>query len=95
MSHETSPPEGGNHIVVRYFAGAGAAAGTGQESLPLPDGEPTVAAVLAMVSARHGERLDRVLRGCSFLLDGVAVRDRNTPITAGSELDVLPPFAGG
>jgi molybdopterin converting factor small subunit len=36
-----------------------------------------------------------VLTACSFLLDGVAVRDKANPLPDGSEVDVLPPFAGG
>lgn len=79
---------------MRYFAGARAAAGVPDERVELA-GAPTVAHVLAEIGARHGGRLDRVLAACSFLLDGVAVRDRATPVPAGAELDVLPPFAGG
>ncbi|MEV0680949.1 MoaD/ThiS family protein [Actinosynnema sp. NPDC050436] len=81
-------------MTVRYFAGARAAAGVPDESVELP-GTPTVAQVLDAVRARHGEALGRVLAACSFLLDGVAVRDRDTAVAAGAELDVLPPFAGG
>lgn len=32
---------------------------------------------------------------CSFLLDEVACVDAQAEITAGSRVDVLPPFAGG
>ncbi|NUT99045.1 MAG: MoaD/ThiS family protein [Saccharothrix sp.] len=81
-------------LTVRYFAGARAAAGVPDESVALPGGA-TVAAALAAVEAKHGERLGRVLTACSFLLDGVAVRDRSTPVPPGALLDVLPPFAGG
>ncbi|XVV04367.1 MoaD/ThiS family protein [Actinosynnema sp. CA-248983] len=81
-------------LTVRYFAGARAAAGTQDENLALPPGA-TVATALAAVEAAHGEKLARVLQACSFLLDGVAVRDRATPVPAGAQLDVLPPFAGG
>ncbi|MBB5956538.1 molybdopterin converting factor small subunit [Saccharothrix tamanrassetensis] len=81
-------------LTVRYFAGARAAAGVPDESLELP-GAVTVARVLDAVRSRHGDGLGRVLAACSFLLDGVAVRDRDTPVSSGSRLDVLPPFAGG
>ncbi|WP_433267844.1 MoaD/ThiS family protein [Actinosynnema sp. CS-041913] len=81
-------------LTVRYFAGARAAAGVPEESFELPGG-PTVAQALDAVRARHGDGLERVLAACSFLLDGVAVRDRGTPVPSGSRLDVLPPFAGG
>ena len=81
-------------VHVRYFAGAKAAAGVPQESVSLPDGA-TVSDVLAALVTRHGERLERVLATSSFLVDGVAVRDRELPLVAGVELDILPPFAGG
>ena len=41
------------------------------------------------------EGLAKVLPACSFLLNGVALRDRSIEVGAGDELDVLPPFAGG
>ena len=81
-------------LTVRYFAGARAAAGVPDENFEFP-GEPTVADVLALVHQRHGVRLARVLAAASFLLDGVAVRDRGIAVRPGSRLDVLPPFAGG
>ncbi|GAA1263026.1 MoaD/ThiS family protein [Saccharothrix xinjiangensis] len=82
-------------LTVRYFAGARAAVGVADESFELPDEAPTVASVLAAVRDRHGDRVKRVLPACSFLLDGVAVRDPDTTVWSGSQLDVLPPFAGG
>ena len=81
-------------VTVRYFAGARAAAGIPDERVPLPEGG-TVADVLALVTARHGTALSRVLEGSSLLLDEVAVRDRSLRAPAGATLDVLPPFAGG
>jgi molybdopterin converting factor small subunit len=81
-------------VTVRYFAGARAAAGVQDESVELP-GEPTVADALSAVRDRHGAALARVLTASSFLLDGVAVRDRSAPVPPGALLDVLPPFAGG
>ncbi|WP_243753912.1 MoaD/ThiS family protein [Labedaea rhizosphaerae] len=79
---------------MRYFAGARAAAGTAEESVQLPVGSTVHDAVAAM-RARHGEGLSRVLAASSFLVDGVAVRDRSVVLSDGSGLDVLPPFAGG
>ena len=81
-------------LTIRYFAGAKAAAGVGDEQLTVPP-ESTVDDVLRLVRDRHGDRLARVLTAASLLLDGVAVRDTNIPVGAGVELDVLPPFAGG
>ena len=43
----------------------------------------------------HGERLERVLTACSFLVDGTSARDRALALSPGSVVDVLPPFAGG
>jgi hypothetical protein len=36
-----------------------------------------------------------VLQKCSYLCDGVAVRDRSASLRPHQTLDVLPPFAGG
>lgn len=85
---------GGGRVVVRYFAGARAAAGVAEELVELaPAG--SVADALAAVSARRGPALGRVLPSCSFLLNGIAVHDHEMAVPDGSELDVLPPFAGG
>ena len=81
-------------VVVRYFAGARAAAGVAEERVELPSDRSSVADALAAVRARRSG-LDRVLPSCSFLLDGVAVHDHATAVPDGGELDVLPPFAGG
>ena len=43
----------------------------------------------------HGERLERVLTACSFLVDGTSTRDRTLVLAPGAVVDVLPPFAGG
>ncbi|HUQ60362.1 MoaD/ThiS family protein [Lentzea sp.] len=82
-------------VQVRYFAGARAAAGVAEEDLLLDTAEPTVALVVSTIADRHGDRLGKVLAASSFLLDGVAVRDTSVRVPAGSQLDVLPPFAGG
>lgn len=85
-------------VLVRYFAGARAAAGTGEERVLVPrptGGEVTAEAVITAALALHDEQLARVVPACSFLLDGVAVRDRGVLVADGAELDVLPPFAGG
>lgn len=82
-------------LTIRYFAGARAAAGTESESVPIVAGADTVDDVVRELGRRHGPALEKVLGACSFLLDEVAVRSRDTPATPGSTLDVLPPFAGG
>ncbi|WP_304113145.1 MoaD/ThiS family protein [Mycolicibacterium bacteremicum] len=80
-------------ILVRYFAAARAAAGTETETLRFPTGT-TVHTVVDELAGR-GPELAKVLARCSYLLDGVAVRDKNVVLETRETLDVLPPFAGG
>jgi molybdopterin converting factor small subunit len=80
-------------LTVRYFAAAQAAAGAESETLKLPSG--TTVAELVKTLAGHGDGLSAVLARCSFLCDGVAVRDETRALHAGNTIDVLPPFAGG
>lgn len=80
-------------VTLRYFAAASAAAAREQELLPICSGS-TVGEVVEMLSARNAE-LATVLQRCSYLCDGVAVRDLGTVLKSGQTLDVLPPFAGG
>lgn len=82
------------NVRVRYFAGAKGAAGLQEETVSLPD-DATVRDLVSELGTRHGEKLTRVLTACSFLLDGVAVRDLSARMPADSGVDVLPPFAGG
>jgi sulfur-carrier protein len=81
-------------IAVRYFAAARAAAGVEEEKVQLPSGA-TVSDAVAELRRLHPEGLPKILDAVSYLLDGVAVRDRTRVLTDGAELDVLPPFAGG
>lgn len=78
-------------VTVRYFAAAAEAAGTTEGSYP---GE-TLGALLDALVERHGTRLGAVVARCSVLVDGVRTDDRDAPLTSGSVVDVLPPFAGG
>ena len=80
-------------ITVRYFAAARAAAGSDSEELTVRPGA-TVAELVDGLGGRSQE-LARVLVRCSFLCDGVAVRDQAHLLRAGNTIDVLPPFAGG
>jgi molybdopterin synthase sulfur carrier subunit len=72
--------------LIRYFAGARAAAGVSEEKLP-------IATVADLVDQRP--ELGRVLTACSFLVDGVAWHDRSATLPSDAIVDVLPPFAGG
>lgn len=83
----------GQTITVRYFAAARAASGSDSEQLSLRSGA-TVAELVDGLGDRSQE-LARVLSRCSYLCDGVAVRDKAQPLRAGNTIDVLPPFAGG
>jgi sulfur-carrier protein len=78
-------------VTVRYFAGARAAAGVPEESVP----GGTLDELVAALVARRGVRLGMVLGMASFLVDGVAWRDRDRPLPDPAVVDVLPPFAGG
>lgn len=78
-------------VTVRYFAGARAAAGVETEARDAGSLDELVGQIVA----DHGERLERVLTACSFLVDGAQPRDRAAPLPAGAVVDVLPPFAGG
>jgi molybdopterin converting factor small subunit len=80
-------------VSIRYFAAARAAAGVEDETLGLAAGT-TVADLVDQLSGR-GPELATVLARCSFLCDGIAVRDRNAPLRSRQTVDVLPPFAGG
>lgn len=80
-------------VTIRYFAAARAAAGTAEEIVTLPLGV-TVAGALKYLGAQHPD-LIRVLERCSYLRDGIAVRDLEFELDSGQTLDVLPPFAGG
>ncbi|WP_205874651.1 MoaD/ThiS family protein [Mycobacterium camsae] len=84
---------GGVEVTVRYFAAARAAAGIESETLLLPTGA-TVAALVQEL-ANRGTHLATVLSRCSYLRDGIAVRDEASALSAGDTVDVLPPFAGG
>ena len=80
-------------VTVRYFAAAAAAAGSDSETVTLRPGT-TVAGLVEQLAA-HDTRLATVLSRCSYLCDGVAVRDETAALRPGNTIDVLPPFAGG
>jgi len=77
-------------VLVRYFAGARAAAGVAEEKLAAS----TLDDLVTQIRGRS-ERMPAVLAVSSFLVDGLAVRDLDTVLGDGSTVDVLPPFAGG
>jgi molybdopterin converting factor small subunit len=78
-------------VTVRYFAGARAAAGVDTEERTAG----TLQELVGQIVETHGEKLERVLTACSFLVDGTQTRDRALVLQPGAVVDVLPPFAGG
>jgi molybdopterin converting factor small subunit len=83
----------GIQVTVRYFAAARAAAGIEAETLVVRPGT-TVGELVERLAVR-GSGLATVLDRCSYLCDGVAVRDETTALRSGDTIDVLPPFSGG
>jgi sulfur-carrier protein len=83
----------GIHVTIRYFAAARAAAEAESETVVLRPGT-TVAELVERLSV-PGTRLATVLSRCSYLCDGIAVRDETKALRSGNTIDVLPPFAGG
>lgn len=83
----------GIQVTVRYFAAARAAAGTETATATLRPGGTVAELVDAL--GEQNEQLATVLKRCSYLCDGVAVRDEAAVLCAGQTIDVLPPFAGG
>lgn len=78
-------------IVVRYFAAARSAAGVSEDVVEAD----TVHGCLSIVETMRGPALQRVMKACTLLVDGVAAHDLERPLIGNVELDVLPPFAGG
>ena len=78
-------------VVVRYFAAARDAAGVGEETVDAD----TIQACLSRIQENHGPELQRVLKVCSLLVDGLRARDLDRQLLGDVEIDVLPPFAGG
>jgi len=80
-------------VTVRFFAAARAAAGSDSGLLTLEPGATVADAVRELCG--QSDELALVLQKCSYLCDGVAVRDPGTVLSTHQTLDVLPPFAGG
>lgn len=78
---------------MRFFAAARAAAGSEEETIRIRPGT-TLSGLVTQLSDRDAN-LAKVLRRCSFLCDGVAVRDADVTLGNAQTIDVLPPFAGG
>ena len=77
-------------VTIRYWAGARATAGTAEE----PFDAATVQEALDAATAGRDESFARVVAASSVLVDGVRVR-RDSALSDGDVIEVLPPFAGG
>lgn len=89
-----TPPSG---VLVRYWAGARAAAGVSEESFAAP---LTLSQLLHEVVMRHGDRprLKDVVGVCSVLVGDrpVGTSDpQSVVLRPGDTVELLPPFAGG
>ena len=80
-------------VTVRFFAAASAAAKSESAVLTLGHGATIADAVRELCG--QSDELALVMQKCSYLCDGVAVRDQGTVLRPHQTLDVLPPFAGG
>ena len=94
MSDVAPSPSGA--VVVRYWAGARAAAGRAEDTVPAG----TLEEVLQAALTRHpgNVRLDRIMPICSVLVGEHPVGTRahsSVRVPAGSVVELLPPFAGG
>ena len=76
--------------VLRLFAAARTATGTGRVVLP----GATVADVLAEAVARYGADFEAVLPTCKVWVNGIEV-DRTARVADDDEVGVLPPVSGG
>lgn len=85
-------------ITVRYWAAARSAAGVATDQIDAAD-PVTLGEVLRRAAALHpGTRLPEVLKICSVLVGDrpVSTADPDTvAVQPGSQVEFLPPFAGG
>jgi molybdopterin converting factor small subunit len=76
--------------VLRLFAAAREAAGTGRDEVP----GATVGDVLDAAVARFGPGFAAILATCKVWVNGDPA-ERHDPVQAGDEVAVLPPVSGG
>ena len=76
--------------VLRLFAAAREAAGTGRDDIP----GSTVAEVLAAATERYGDRFAAILADCRVWVDGEPA-SADDPVGPANEVAVLPPVSGG
>ena len=78
-------------VTVRAFAALREVVGG-----PHPVEAPHVAGLLATLADRHGEEFTRRMQRTTVVVDDEPVSaDDTTPLADGTEVVLLPPFAGG
>jgi sulfur-carrier protein len=77
-------------VKVRLFAALRELAGASEVEAEAD----TVAEVIEVLSARYGERFSRIVEVGTAVVDGERV-DRETVMTDGQEVALLPPVSGG
>ena len=80
----------GKMAIVRLFAAARDAAGTGQDELP----GDTVRDVLSVASRRYGDAFTAVLATSKIWVNGEPAQS-DDQVGSADELAVLPPVSGG
>ena len=76
--------------ILRLFASAREAAGTGRDEVPAA----TVGELLATASEKYGATFVEVLRTCRIWVNGESATS-DTVLSARDEVAVLPPVSGG
>lgn len=80
-------------VTVKLFAALRDAAGTGEVTVDAPTTLPTL---LDELSQRFGQRFADRLRVAAVMVDGTPTDpESERTVTAGAEVALLPPFAGG
>lgn len=77
-------------VVLRLFAGAREAAGTGRDQVP----GRTVAEVLEVARARYGAPFAEMVEHCQIWCNGEPAEGSDS-VTDSDEVAVLPPVSGG
>ncbi len=85
-----------NDVTVHYWAAARAAAGIAEERVAAS----TLAELLTEIHRRHGhrDRFDDVIEYCSILVGETPVGAKepaDVSLSPGTNVEFLPPFAGG
>lgn len=76
---------------VRLFAAAAEVIGADELAIEAD----SVGELREKLIGEGGLTVQNVIRRCSLLLNGVRAESDETPVHADTQVDVLPPFAGG